>query len=319
MVRVPSAAVNRTESNLTGDDGTPIFLRRWAPPDGTPLRGTIQVVHGLAEHSGRYEAFAEAMVGGGLLVYASDHRGHGRTVQEDRDLGFLGPDGTGWDRVLGDLWVVHQHIDGTHPSLPRVLVGHSMGSFLALELAIRHPDAMAAMVLSGSKRGGGVMGQAGRVAARIERARLGPRGRSGVLNYLSFGSYNKPFEPTRTEFDWLSRDATENDAYVSDPRCGFVATTQLWVDLLDALARLGTEDTLSRVPKQLPIFGIAGAEDPVANQPPSFEALAQGLTAAGIRSLRTRRYPGARHELFHETNRAEVFADVIAWLEEHLP
>lgn len=322
--------MKRTESTLTGDDGTPIFLRHWSPDDasaggdagdgGVVPRGAIQVAHGLAEHSGRYEDFAEAMVAAGFLVYASDHRGHGRTVLDDRDLGFFAPpEEDGWDRVLADLAVVQAHVARSHPELPRLLVGHSMGSFLALDLVARlAPDTFVGLVLSGCKRGGGPMVQAGRLAARAERARLGPRGRSGVLNFLSFGSFNHPFRPTRTEFDWLSRDHQQNDAYVSDPRCGFVATTQLWVHFLDALARLGRSETFASVPRELPILMIAGGDDPVANQPPTFEALAQALTGAGVRQLRSRRYPGARHELFHETNRDEVFRDLLGWIDERL-
>lgn len=307
--------MKRTESTLSADDGAAIFLRHWAPDDGA--RGAVQVAHGLAEHSRRYEAFGEALADAGYLVYASDHRGHGRTADAERDVGFFA-ERDGWDRVLADLRIVEDHVAATHPDLPRALVGHSMGSFLALETMLRRPSAFGAVVLSATKKGGGALPRAGLVAAGVERLRVGRRGRSKVLQFLSFGTYNLPFRPNRTEFDWLSRDAAEVDDYVLDPRCGFDATTQLWIDLLGGVVALGDTSRFAALPRGLPMLLIAGSDDPVANQAPPVEALHEALQGAGLSNARLRRYPGGRHELFHETNRDEVFADVVAFLDEAL-
>ena len=137
-------------------------------------------------------------------------------------------------------------------------------------------------------------------------------GKSRLIFQMWFGDFNKPFKPARTEFDWLSRDPAEVDAYVADPLCGFPFTNQLAVDLLDALPGLLAPDRLARIRKDLPIYVFSGERDPVGA---NIQGLIADLEGAGFTKLTTRIYPGARHETLNETNREEVFADLIAWLD----
>src|SRR5262249_37939240 len=141
----------------------------------------------------------------------------------------------GWATVLGDLWQVTRRIASDHPDRPIVLIGHSMGSFMAQHLMSEHGDAFAGVALSGTGGKPSPLAAGGRLIARFERWRLGARGRSTLLQAFSFGAFNKQFAPARTPFDWLSRDAAEVDKYIADPLCGFPASVQLWIDLLDAL------------------------------------------------------------------------------------
>jgi alpha-beta hydrolase superfamily lysophospholipase len=297
---------------LTTPDGVALALYRWLP-DGPP-KAAVQIVHGLAEHAERYARLAEALTVAGYGVYASDQRGHGRTATRAEDLGFFA-ERDGWRRLLDDLWQVNRQIAADHPGLPLLLIGHSLGSFLAQHLISEHGDALAGVVLSASDGKPPLLASAGRVIARVERLRLGQRGRSALLHGLAFEAFNKTVAPTRTSADWLSRDPAEVDKYVADPRCGFVTTTQGWIDFLDALPEIARPERQARVPKQLPLYIIAGTADPVSDGAKRLQQLLAAYGKAGLEHVTHRFYEGARHELFNETNRDEVTRDLIRWLD----
>lgn len=297
---------------LKATDGTEVFVYSWAP-DEAP-RATLQVVHGLAEHAGRYRRFAEACVARGIAVYADDHRGHGRTASAD-SLGFFAAE-QGWRAVLDDLYRLGDHVTREHPGRPRLLFGHSMGSFLSQQMLFERGDQFAGAVLSGSASGtSNPLAPVGRLVARVERARVGARRPSPVLTKMSFGDYNRAFAPTRTDFDWLSRDPAEVDKYVADDRCGFEASTQLWVDLLDAMPGLGAPSNLAQLPKDLPLFLTVGERDPLHRKLKDFHALVEGYERAGMRDVTVRVWPDARHEILNETNRDEVTEAILHWID----
>lgn len=297
---------------LAAADGTELFVYRWLPD--APPKAAVQVAHGLAEHAGRYARLAASLTAAGYAVYANDLRGHGKSARGADALGFFA-ERDGWLRCLDDLWQLNRRIAADHPGLPIVLLGHSMGSFLAQHFISEHGDALAGVVLSASSGKPPPLAAVGRLVARLERLRLGPRGRSALIHGLSFGAYNKPFAPARTPFDWLSRDPAEVDKYAADPLCGFSATVQLWIDLLDALAEIARPARQARIPKRLPVYVIAGARDPVSANTKGLRQLLAAYRAAGLERVTHRFYPEARHELFNEVNRDEVTRDLVAWLQ----
>jgi alpha-beta hydrolase superfamily lysophospholipase len=304
--------VQSSNFTMAAPDAAAIFVHRWLP-DSEP-KAVVQIAHGLAEHAARYARLAGALTTVGYAVYANDHRGHGRSAQSPEDLGFFA-ERDGWRKCLGDLWQLNRRITADHPGVPIVLLGHSMGSFMAQHFISDHGETLAGAVLSGSGGKPNALGVAGRFIARLERLRLGPRGRSALLTAFSFGAFNKPFAPARTPADWLSRDPAEVDKYVADPLCGFAATTQLWIDMLDALGEITSAQRQARIPKRLPIYVIAGTRDAVSNNTKSLEQLLTAYRAAGLERVTHRFYPEARHELFNEINRDEITRDLISWLE----
>jgi len=297
-----------SEFELRTDDGKSLSARRWLPEDRP--RAAVQIAHGLAEHSARYARLAAALNAAGYAVYANDHRGHGPKAAA-ADLGHFADDG-GWGKVVGDLWTINRLIAKEQPGVPIIFLGHSLGSFLAQDFVSRHSDALAGAVLSGSSGKPPAIAAVGRVVARVERLRLGKRGNSKLIDSMWFGAFNKPFEPARTPFDWLSRDLKEVDLYVADPYCGFPTSTQLAVDVLDALPGLLAPERLARIRNDLPIYVFSGERDPVGA---NLKGLIADLKAAGFTRLTTRIYPDARHETLNETNRDEVTRDLIAWLD----
>ena len=297
-----------SEFELRADDGQSLLARRWLP-EGRP-HAIVQIAHGLTEHSRRYARLAAALNAAGYGVYVADMRGHGPSAPA-ADLGHFADQG-GWDKVVGDLWTLNRLIAAEQPGTPIIFLGHSLGSFLGRGFIAEHSDALAGAALSGSSGKPPAIATLGRLIARAERLRLGKRGKSDPLFAMWFGDFNKPFRPARTAFDWLSRDEREVDAYVADPLCGFPFTTQLAIDVLDALPRVTGRENLAAIRKDLPIYVFSGERDPVGA---NIKGLIADLNAAGFTKLTTRIYPGARHETLNETNRDEVTRDLIAWLD----
>ena len=304
-----------TTTTVTTPDGTSLYTHRWLP-DGDP-RAVVQVLHGMAEHATRYGRLAEALTAAGFAVYAHDHRGHGRTGGDD-DHGYLA-DEDGWQSLVDDARAITALATGEHPGLPVFLVGHSMGSVVAREYVIQGSDDLAGLVLSGSLADPGVMGLAGIGVARLEARLRGRRHTSGLLNTLSFGQYNAAFKPNRTDFDWLSRDEAEVDAYVADVKCGQVFTTGFWTDFLPGIRAVNEPSRIAGVRPDLPVLLLAGDKDPVGAGGKGPRHTREQYASAGVHDVTCTLYPGARHEIFNETNRDQVTADLVAWLEAHLP
>ena len=305
--------MNHSTFWLTANDRSRLYVNQWLP-DG-PAKAMIMLSHGMAEHSGRYARLAEALCAAGYGLYAPDQRGHGRTADE----GTLGlyAEKDGWIKVVGDLASLNQHIGQQQPGLPIILLGHSMGSYIAQAYLLHHSASLNGAILSGSNYQPVALYRAAGVIARLERARQGLRGRSALIDFLSFGSFNKAFKPNRTAFDWLSRDPLEVDKYINDPLCGFRCTNQLWIDLLGGLQQISKASNLAQIDPGLPIMIMGGECDPVS-EGKRLKSLAHALREAGCQNLQLNIYPQARHEVFNETNRDDVTADVLKWLDQAL-
>ncbi|NWC66967.1 lysophospholipase [Pseudomonas sp. P7758] len=301
--------MNHTTFWLTANDRSRVYVNQWLP-DGPP-KALIMLAHGMAEHSGRYARLAQALCDAGYGLYAPDQRGHGRTADEGT-LGLFA-EKDGWNKVVGDLASLNQHIGQQAPGVPIILLGHSMGSYIAQAYLLHHSASLNGAILSGSNFQPVALYGAAKVIAHGERLRQGLRGRSALIDFLSFGSFNKAFKPNRTAFDWLSRDPAEVDKYVSDPLCGFRCTNQLWIDLLGGLQQISKASNLAQIDPGLPILIMGGECDPVS-EGKRLKSLANALREAGCQHLELSIYPQARHELFNETNRDAVTADVLTWL-----
>ncbi|MGH8449626.1 lysophospholipase [Pseudomonas sp.] len=305
--------MNHSTFWLTANDRSRLYVNQWLPEG--PAKAMIMLSHGMAEHSGRYARLAQALCAAGYGLYAPDQRGHGRTADEGT-LGLYAED-DGWSKVVGDLASLNQHIALKQPGLPIILLGHSMGSYIAQAYLLHHSASLDGVILSGSNFQPVTLYRAAGVIARIERARQSLRGRSALIDFLSFGSFNKAFKPNRTAFDWLSRDPDEVDKYINDPLCGFRCTNQLWIDLLGGLQQISKASNLAQIDPGLPILVMGGECDPVS-EGKRLKSLAHALREAGCQHLQLNIYPQARHEVFNETNRDEVTADVLTWLDQAL-
>ncbi len=297
---------------VVAEDGLSLYTRRWHAGRRKSPRAILHVAHGMAEHGARYEPLARRAVASNVYVYAPDHRGHGEMAAYGLTGHFA--DENGWRLVISDLLRVNQQIHEDHPGVPVILLGHSMGSFMALQFAMDHGRAIAGMALSASNYDAPLVYRSARGIARLEKLRQGARGKSALLSYLSFGSFNKHFTPNRTAFDWLSRDTAEVDRYVADPLCGFRCTNQLWLDLLAGLTHVSSPKQLAKIPEDLPTYVLGGERDPVGDMGKGLERLVAMLKNAGLQDVDADIYPDGRHEMFNETNRDTVVDNLLEWV-----
>jgi alpha-beta hydrolase superfamily lysophospholipase len=297
---------------VTAADGRRIQVRLWVPSTEAKASVVVQLLHGLSEHLGRYQRFAVACRDRGFAVIGHDHRGHGPSC-DALHLGHFA-DRNGWDKVVNDAIAVQRFARKTWPDTPIVLLGHSMGSFVAQSVAAREPDAIKALILSASTFSPRMQVLSGRLLARLVMLRFGGRGKSPLLNRLGFGSFNKRCAPTRTDFDWLSRDAAEVDRYIADPHCGMPLSNRLWHDLLGGLLEVTSFRTLRRIPMALPILITGGESDPVGGRRGQ-RMLAHAYRDTGHIDVTLKLYPEGRHEMLNEMNRDEFTRDLLQWID----
>ncbi|MGO8998994.1 MAG: alpha/beta fold hydrolase [Polyangiaceae bacterium] len=299
---------------LTADDGFALAAMRWVPPNP---RAILQIAHGMSEYAFRYAPFAQACAAAGLAVYAHDHRGHGASIDASTPLGFYA-ESDGWGKVVGDLHTMHHHARGQHPKLPLFLFAHSMGTLIGRAYLLAHGGELSGAILSATGWRAGAINHALRLVALREAHKNGARAPSPRMSKLVFGSFNLRFRPARTAFDWLSRDTAAVDAYVADPLCGFPCSGTLWADLLGGVAAVErAENDPSQLTRSLPLLLIAGSHDPVSMGGLGHGQLAKRYRAAGNEHVEDKRYPEARHELINETNRDEVWRDIVGWVGKH--
>jgi alpha-beta hydrolase superfamily lysophospholipase len=303
---------------IDADDGVRLFCRRWMPDDTVfPVpRGVVQIVHGMAEHSLRYEYVASRLCASGFEVWADDHRGHGETARGGV-LGYIA-ESDGFFRVVRDLRLITDRIRRERPKTPLFLLGHSWGSFLAQSYAQDEGRRLSGCILSGTRGPEGPVLEAGVALARLVAALKGPRRHSALLRLLADGNYNKQFRPARTPFDWLSRAQSTVDAYVADPLCGFRMSAGFYRDLFEGLSSIQAPGAVERIPRTLPMYVIAGSQDPVGGNGKGPAALVEAYRSAGLTDLEFVLYPDARHEILNETNRDEVIGALVSWLDRHV-
>jgi alpha-beta hydrolase superfamily lysophospholipase len=286
-----------TSSFPSAADSLAITTHSWPAGTASPL-GVVQLAHGVAEHTLRYDRIAQALSSAGYIVYANDHRGHGASVGGDVALGGFGA--AGWPALVADLVAFSESIRAEHGDLPLYLVAHSMGSFAAQEIILEHSDLYRGVVLSGSTA-------LDLLAQGLAAAGPGP---------VELTAFNAAFE-NRTGYEWLSRDEAEVDKYVNDPLSGFDLADDTVPQLFTAAVRLADPAALAGIRPDLPILIVSGQDDPLSGNGQLVGALVQRYREAGVTDVTLQVYPGARHEIFNETNRDEITADVIAWLQAH--
>jgi alpha-beta hydrolase superfamily lysophospholipase len=298
---------------LDATDHSRLFVNAWLP-DAAP-RAVVLLIHGMAEHGGRYARFGKALADAGFACYAHDQRGHGKTAAQGLPGHYA--DQQGWARVLGDVAAVAHVVSQRHANVPLFVFGHSMGSYVAQAYLMHHGSSLQGAILCGSNYRPARFYRAARLIARLERMRQGPKASSALIERLSFGAFNKAFKPARTRFDWLSRDPDEVDAYIRDPMCGFRCSNQFWFDMLGGLQQISKPSSLAQIDPGLPVLIMGGECDPVSDGK-RLKDLADALAAAGQQMLKLQIYPQARHELLNEINRDNVTRDVIHWLQQAL-
>lgn len=296
------------KKHFLNQDGQPVYYLHWPAADP---KAALVISHGMVEHPARYDDLAAFLTANRIAVYGIYHIGHG---PDAATLNHMGPGD--FDRCVDHLHALVE-LAAAETGLPVILLGHSMGSFLS-QLYVTRYRGLAGLILSGSTKASPVA-KAGAVLATVLSALSADKTRpSPFMNTMAFGAYNKAFPNPRTDFDWLSRDEEQVDRYIADPLCGGICSISFYQNLTCGMAQMGKPDRIRNVPKELPIYIQGGSMDPVSDMGKGLYALRDQYTALGLSRVELTVYEGARHEIFNEINRQEVYRNTLAFIESLL-
>ncbi len=285
-----------------------IHIRTWTPEKA--LVGIVQIIHGMGEHGGRYDELARRLNREGYLVVATDHRGHGLSVEDIEDLGVIPQP---FETLIEDEVELTRQLKNGYPKLPLFILGHSMGSFMAQGHMKSSSREVEGYILSGSCRTPylkTVMGsKLGRIIEVIRNNK-----KSKVMNKLLFAGYNRAIKGRITAFDWLSRDRRVVARYVEDPYCGFIYTSGFYASFLAYLSKLFHKHDFDSMRRDTPILIMSGDMDPVGLYGRGVRRLAQFYEGMGFHNVKLKLYPGGRHEMTNEINRVEVHEEILQFL-----
>lgn len=282
-------------------------------PEGQ-AKAIVQLSHGMIDRIGHYEELISALVDAGFAVVGNDHIGHGETAENETAFGHFGRRGARRD-LVSDLHEMSRLAKERFGALPLVLVGHSMGSFLARAYAARYPSELTALVLLGTSGKNPAL-PFGKLLADLLTLFRGRRYRSMTLAKLTFRGYLSRVRCEGSHLAWLTRDEECRREVAADPLCHFIFTVSAYRELFSMLGEVNRRAWFRALPRQLPILLASGAEDPVGAYGRGVCRVAASLARKGMQNLTLRLYAGARHDLHHETNRAEFFSDLVSYLRE---
>lgn len=298
------------------DGNTEIHTIEWKPEG--KAKAVLQICHGMVEYVGRYEEFADFLCDRGYYVVGNDHLGHGKSVQAKSEYGFFS-EKYGNTCVLGDIHTLRQRTEKKYPDVPYFMLGHSMGSSLLRQYIQMYGKGLAGIILTGTVSDHSkALLQFGRQLCRVLAAVRGWHYRSSLVNDIAIGAYNRKFRPAHTQVDWVTSDRDHLEAYISDPLCSFVFTVNAYYSMFTGMISMQKKEGVNMIPRHLPILFASGADDPVGDFGKGVRHVYEKYKNAGLQDVTLRLYPGDRHEILNETDRQQIYKDMLQWLEEHM-
>lgn len=284
-------------------------------PETAP-KACVEIVHGMSEHRSRYDEFAKYLVSRGYAAVTYDLPGHGETAGKD-PLGYFG-DENGWQTLTDSAEEIAERCRSEFPGVPLILFGHSMGTIIGRCFLQKHDNELCEAILSGAPNYQSAIPVAiflGNVTALFK----GKKGHSKMLDSLSTGTFAKSVKNARTDFDWLSYNSKNVDAYIADPLCGFPFTVAGYQDLFHGTKQMHEVSAYACTKPDLPILFFSGKDDPCRGGDAGFQDSIDTLKKAGYKNVDSHLYDGMRHETMHEDAHMQVFADAADWMDRHLP
>ncbi len=285
---------------------------RWVPEHDKPVC-VLQIIHGMTEHIDRYDGFAQYMAGKGILVVGDDHLGHGKSVRPGEPYGYFCKEDAA-TVLVRDEHRLKKMTQEQYQGVPYIILGHSMGSFIARNYLIRYGSGIDGAVIMGTGMQSKIQLAAARALAGIQILFCGPKHVSKLIDKLAFGMFNKRIEASKTPSDWLCSNEESVKRYRQDPMCNFTFTANGFQTLMKLIWNLHDVEKLKKMPRQLPVFFVAGEEDPVGDYGRAVKQVYESFLQLGMERVQMKLYPGDRHEILHETDRAEVYADIYRWI-----
>lgn len=298
------------------DNETKIHAIRWVPQKGE-IKGVLQIVHGMVEHIDRYDDFANYLAEKGFVVVGNDHLGHGGSVKQDADRGyFCKKDGE--TILVRDVHRLKKLTQKAFPGKPYFILGHSMGSFITRKYIMEYGKGIDGAIIMGTGSKPVHLLKFGVCLTKILSKIHGERYRSKFINNRAFGSFNNQFSSVRTEHDWLTKDAKQVDAYESDERNNFIFTLNGYETLFKIFIYIQEEENFANVRKDLPVFFMSGADDPVGDHGEGVKKAYELLKRVGYSNLDIKLYKDDRHEILNEFDRDIVYKDLENWIMQQI-
>lgn len=298
------------------DNRSKIHAVRYTPENGE-VKCIVQIVHGMAEYAERYEELAEFLTGKGFVVTGEDHLGHGKSIGEEGVYGYFCEQDPA-TVVVRDVHRLKKLTQQQYPGIPYYFIGHSMGSFILRNYLCRYGSGIDGAVIMGTGMQSGALIAASKLLAAVCKVFQGSQHESRLIDRAAFGQYNRKIANPRTEADWLSKDEKRVDAYIADPKCGFVFTINGFQTLFELIARIRKPENLSKMPRDLPVYIVSGTDDPVGDYGKGVKRAYQSLKDAGLTELQMKLYDTDRHELMNELDRDVIMQDIYQWITQQL-
>ncbi len=290
-------------------------IKAWQfAPEGE-VKAVIQMHHGMAEHTNRYRNFISAFTDRGYAIFINDMLGHGQSNDDKELLGYFG-DKDGYKNILADAKALTDIAKKEYPDKKFIIAGHSMGSLIMRCYINEYGNDFDGAVFIGTA-GPTPLAKAGVPIIKAVSAVKGKKHHSKLLNDISLGAYDKPFEH-RTHYDWGIRDTNEVDEYVADPLCGFVFTTAGYMDLSQLTIQCNEDRWFNNVAKDKPVLLMSGDMDPVGDYGKGVTEVYRKLLETDHKNVTLKLYHEARHEILNELNKDEVYNDLEHWIEENV-
>ncbi len=310
-------AEKREFTFLSADGKTQIRAIEWLP-EGEP-KAAFQMTHGMIEHIDRYDGLGKYLSDNGYYVVGHDHLGHGGTAKTPEDFGYFA-DKNGDEAVLSDMHELRRIASEKYPKLPYFMLGHSMGSyFLRRYLAVNGKGLSGALIM-GTGANPGAVAIGGLAVCNVIALFKGWRYRSPFMEKLFFtGTFDKyDNDGGRPEMNWRSKDPSIGAGCITDLRCNFKFTLKAYRDFLKTILFVSKQKSAEAVPKELPLFILSGAEDPIGGMGEGVKKVYEMYRAAGVRDITIRLYEDDRHEILQETEKEDIFADILNWCSERI-
>ena len=308
--------VKKEEFTFDSRDGkTKLHAVRWVP-EGKVIC-ILQIVHGMAEYIERYEELAQFLGEKGILVTGDDHLGHGKSVEPGGTYGYFCEQDPA-TVVVRDVHRLKKMTQEDYPGIPYVILGHSMGSFILRNYLFRYGTGIEGAIICGTGSQPQILVKFCKILAALQGMFLGDKHVAKLIDSLAFGSYNNRIPDVKTSSDWLCTDDQIVESYVKDELCGFTFTVNGFRTLFELLNRLNKMENVSRMPKDLPVYFIAGEMDPVGNYGKGVRKAYEDFKKAGMERLSLKLYPEGRHELLNEKNKKQVYEELYLWIMERI-
>lgn len=286
-------------------------------PDAQPL-ALVQVAHEMNGHGGRYADFARWLTERGLALAVHDQMGHGLTAGERENLGYFAPQ-QGWLHALADIRRFSALLRTRYPHTPLFLLGQSMGSFMARDILIRYEEDYQGVILCGTRHNPGFQYLLGIAACDLAAIRHGRQGKSRMVRDLCMGGYARQFAGEGNAAAWLSRDRAAMEAYARDAYCRFIPSIAMFREVFRGMRHMDCPRYFRCLRQDLPLLLVSGSDDAVGGRGKNISRLYRRLHYAGLKDVELLLYPGGRHEMLHEVNKYQVYADIFDWLRERMP